>query len=436
MVAPIGNIVNKFFFPSSFSSSTMSNSQASALPTMSASNHMGMDIPKGQAPANDLEVRGRTPTTAINLSRDSLMVSSGQVTPYHDRMDDRMDCKSVLGDNSPELSYETEQEKVFHFSKANETTDNMRPQDGSNKATHHNPKYVCNENQNNQFSRVEAPQGDNNDIINIQLFYNLNSPTEPDLWSGNFHPISLHSSIKHIASDSKSIKDSLNFMARYIKNKKVNTSKANNLSDFDSMGDSIWNFISSVYSSNWNSLYTDNKSNTLRAKISSKFTPRIPPPTNRNNKEASKPVLITIEKVPLLPPLPAKSKREVNVISKYFRNNKSLGEAKKLNEAKKPTKSYAQTSKPTANMLEVLKIKEAFPALNAKKIDQVNNIIKSNSKPKPRIQMTTKGHSRKQVIILMSSNNNSVFMKNSFFHVAKINRHLKNAKSEVLVNYI
>ena len=47
-----------------------------------------------------------------------------------------------------------------------------------------------------------------------------------------------------------------------------------------------------------------------------------------------------IEKVPPPPPLPAKSKREVNVISKYFQNSKSLGEAKKLNEAKKPTMSY------------------------------------------------------------------------------------------------
>ena len=39
-------------------------------------------------------------------------------------------------------------------------------------------------------------------------------------------------------------------MARYIKNKKVNASKANDLLDFDGMGDSIWNFISSMYSSN------------------------------------------------------------------------------------------------------------------------------------------------------------------------------------------
>jgi len=87
-------------------------------------------------------------------------------------------------------------------------------------------------------------------------------------------------------------------------------------------------------------------------------------------------------------------------------------------------------------MSDVLKIKEAFPALNANEINQVNNIIKSNPKPKPRIQMMTKGLSRKQVIIPMSKENNNAFMKNSLLHVANINRQLRNVKSEVLVNYI
>ena len=36
-------------------------------------------------------------------------------------------------------------------------------------------------------------------------------------------------------------------MAKYITNKQVSSSKVNNLNDFNSMGDAIWNFISSVY---------------------------------------------------------------------------------------------------------------------------------------------------------------------------------------------
>jgi len=47
--------------------------------------------------------------------------------------------------------------------------------------------------------------------------------------------------------------------------------------------------------------------------------------------------------------------------------------------------------------------------------------------------MTTKRPSRKQVIILISSENNNIFMKNLTTHVVNINRLLRNAKS---VDYI
>jgi len=50
--------------------------------------------------------------------------------------------------------------------------------------------------------------------------------------------------------------------------------------------------------------------------------------------------------------------------------------------------------------------------------------------------MTTKGISRKQVIIPMSGENINTFMKNSFLHMANINRLLCNAKSDTLVDYI
>jgi len=49
--------------------------------------------------------------------------------------------------------------------------------------------------------------------------------------------------------------------------------------------------------------------------------------------------------------------------------------------------------------------------------------------------MTTKGPSRKQVIIPISGENVNSFMKNSFLHVANINRLLHNAKLDVLVDY-
>jgi len=87
-------------------------------------------------------------------------------------------------------------------------------------------------------------------VINIQLLYNSNTLMEPELWDSNFHPISLHRSIEHIVLDFKNIRDSLNFMARYISNKQVDSSKSNDLKDFNSIGKAIWNFISLVYQAN------------------------------------------------------------------------------------------------------------------------------------------------------------------------------------------
>jgi len=71
-----------------------------------------------------------------------------------------------------------------------------------------------------------------------------------------------------------------------------------------------------------------------------------------------------------------------------------------------------------------------------KKIDQINNIVNGFFKPKPYIQITTKGTSRKQVIIPMGNDNIVKFMKNSSIHITNLNRNLWNAKSEVLVDFI
>ena len=50
--------------------------------------------------------------------------------------------------------------------------------------------------------------------------------------------------------------------------------------------------------------------------------------------------------------------------------------------------------------------------------------------------MTTKGPSRKQIIVLMNGDNIMKFMKESSYHVSNINRALRNIKSNVLVNFI
>ena len=84
----------------------------------------------------------------------------------------------------------------------------------------------------------------------------------------------------------------------------------------------------------------------------------------------------------------------------------------------------------------MLKIKDFFLALNTNQIDRVNNIVKGNPKPKLCIQMTMKGLFRKQIIVPMSGDNSNSFMKNSSTHVSNLNRLLRNAKTEVVVDFI
>ena len=222
-------------------------------------------------------------------------------------------------------------------------------------------------------------------------------------------------------------------MAKYIQGKQVNGNKVNDLDDFDGMGDAIWKFISSVYVSKWDALFTDQKMNNLRTKISSKFTLHIPLPNGNSKKDIPKSNPVSINKTP---PLPAKSKKEINAISKYFHPKKSLDNNNNRSSNSQTGKSYAQVSKMSINISDVLKIKDSFPTLNATKIDQINNIAHGQNKPKPHIKMTTKGPSRKQIIIPMSSDNTASFMKSSSLNVANINRELQKAKTDVLVDYI
>ena len=99
-------------------------------------------------------------------------------------------------------------------------------------------------------------------------------------------------------------------------------------------------------------------------------------------------------------------------------------------------KSYVQASTIASNIEQIIKIKNTFPSLDAKKINQIQNIVKGSPKPKPQIQITTKRPSRRQVIIPMNSNNIAKFMEESLSHDVNINRMLKNVKTEVLIDFI
>ena len=63
--------------------------------------------------------------------------------------------------------------------------------------------------------------------------------------------------------------------------------------------------------------------------------------------------------------IPAKISKEVNEISKFFKKDNQLIKKKDTKE------SYVQVSSSTTNMRAVLKIKEMFPNLQAKEIENI-----------------------------------------------------------------
>jgi len=77
-----------------------------------------------------------------------------------------------------------------------------------------------------------------------------------------------------------------------------------------------------------------------------------------------------------------------------------------------------------------------FPNLQAHKIENIQKIIRGDSKLKPKINMITKKLLRKQVIIPMSNDNKIPFIKDNSIHIINLNRNLKNIKSDIMVYFI
>jgi len=96
---------------------------------------------------------------------------------------------------------------------------------------------------------------------------------------------------------------------------------------------------------------------------------------------------------------------------------------------------YVQVS--FKNISNILKIKENFPKLLNKKIEEINKTIFSKvDKLRPRINMMTKSPSRKQIIVSMSIDNANKFISVSSEHIANLNRSLRNTKTDLMVDFI
>jgi len=117
--------------------------------------------------------------------------------------------------------------------------------------------------------------------------------------------------------------------------------------------------------------------------------------------------------------------------SKFY---KGKGETNNSQSGTQSSCSYAQAS--WTNIKNIIKIKDNFPNLFTKKIEEIHKVLNETKKNKPRLNIMTKRLSRKQIIVLISLNNLEKFMVLSNKHVANINRALKDIKLDVMTDFI
>ena len=93
-----------------------------------------------------------------------------------------------------------------------------------------------------------------------------------------------------------------------------------------------------------------------------------------------------------------------------------------------------QVTTPGHNEVQI-HIKDMFLTTSPKKIAEINIINKSGI-VKPKTKMTTKEPSRKQVIIFKSKDNVKIIGSNTNFHINSINKSLKEANSNMIVDFM
>jgi len=162
-------------------------------------------------------------------------------------------------------------------------------------------------------------------------------------------------------SDIKNIKESLTRMQKYILDKTIKGSEANNVKDLESVGKAAWEFILFLYKVHWDSLIVDNSNILFRNMIKSKFSPQVvKTPSNGKDEDIVK--LASTSSI--APPISAKSPKKVYEILKFFKKKPAIQQKKSYTQAS----SNTNVSNITRN---TLKIKETFLNFQDCKIEQV-----------------------------------------------------------------
>ena len=88
------------------------------------------------------------------------------------------------------------------------------------------------------------------------------------------------------------------------------------------------------------------------------------------------------------------------------------------------------------NIKEILKLKNNFLNLPARKIEEIYKMVKNQNKSRPKINITTKELLHYQIIIPVHTKNATKIVTKLSEHMVNINCLLKNIKSNIVANFI
>ena len=198
----------------------------------------------------------------------------------------------------------------------------------------------------------------------------------------------------------------------------------------------LWKLFDTIYSAKWDTLIFNKEKNlTIRKCVGECIMPyymQNQPLTSSSN------MMMTTTLSPL-PSAETAPPPTTNMSVASPPPNKNVESTiKKDPKPSNMKKSYAQASK--SNLLrikDIVRVKEAFSALSADEVGKVLKIKNSGEgNKKPKINMTTRGPSRKEVIILMAKHIAELIVNLAHIHIANINKCLRNSKSNIVADFI
>ena len=205
--------------------------------------------------------------------------------------------------------------------------------------------------------------------------------------------------------------------------------------EFATVIKALWGLIASVYFTKWDFLPIKDKS--IRKLAGEKILPKYLRLELLNEKVVEKsssslPSISLLLNMAVPPPPSTATSVAILLLS-------ILVASLKVSKPSNMKKSYTQASKMniSSNIKDILQVKEAFLSLLA---DEVGKILKvknsSESKKKLKLNITTRGPSRKEVIILMDKLNTELIVKLAHIHITNLNKCLKNSKADIIVDFI